>query len=61
MGNKYAKKVQRLKERREGHEERKEKHGSTIDIRNINQQSIKKQKKDLKNIKKKIQKSEDIW
>lgn len=60
MGNKYLKKVQDLKERREEHDSDKKYHGSTIDLRNINQQSTKKQKKDLENIKKKM-KGKRFW
>ena len=54
MGNKYLKKVQDLKERKKAHDKDRKYHGSTIDIRNINQQSTKKQKKELENIKKKM-------
>ena len=61
MSKKYEKKIKHLKEQME---ERDHDHGnksSNIDVRNISHLSVRKQKEDLKNIKKKIAKSRKIW
>ncbi len=61
MSKKYEKKIKAMKEKKEEHSHDKDKRSSEIDVRNVSQLSVKKQKRDLKNIKKKIDKSSDIW
>ena len=59
MSKKYEKKIKKLKAKKRNHDHDDKK--SNIDVRNIRQQSVKNQKKDLKNIKEKMSKSRDIW
>ncbi|MBN1216262.1 MAG: hypothetical protein JXA99_12585 [Candidatus Lokiarchaeota archaeon] len=62
MSKKYEKKVNHIKENKKEHDQHHSNRGSSkIDIRNGSKFSVKKEKKNLKNMKKKLERSKKIW